>query len=350
MSSADPQPHTAIESSSLVAVIYGGTSSEREVSTQSGEAVLEALRSSAEISALKLHIEDIFIQPDGRWRWRGEVHTEEECISRLPSDCIVFNALHGGRGEGGDVQRALEKARIKYTGSGPEASALCMNKSAAREALSAAGLLCAEAQLITALPDEPGSLESLAEELQTLNKSGHGWFVKPNKGGSSAGVQKVNVGSELIPAIEAVLSGGDEALVEAAIPGVELSAGVCGPSHEDLIAFTPVEIQPRAAGWFDVTEKYDDENGATELCPPESVGDDVILELKQAALTAHRSTACAGYSRTDFIYSPEGQLFALEVNTLPGLTPRSLLPLEAARDGLSFPELCLKILSFSRAK
>ena len=327
-------------------VLYGGTSSERDVSTQSGEAVLCALQASVEQELLDASIESVFIQPDGRWLWRGEASTEEECISRLPKDCVVFNALHGGRGEGGDIQLALNKAGIKYTGSGPQASELCMNKSAARESLIAAGLLCAEGLLLTSLPEEQSSLSKLLNELQALDIRAHGWFVKPNRGGSSAGVQKIDILSELLPAIELVLSSGDAALIEAAIPGVELSAGVCGPSNDELTAFTPVEIQPRSAGWFDVKEKYDDENGAAEHCPPKSVGPDVIAALKRAALVAHRSSACAGYSRTDFIYSPEGRLYVLEVNTLPGLTPRSLLPLEAATDGVSFPELCLRILSY----
>jgi len=333
-----------------VLVLYGGTSSEREVSTQSGEAVLNALQTSTQKGLFHDSIESVFIQPDGLWLWKGVASSEEDCISRLPKDCVVFNALHGGRGEGGDIQRALSKAGIKYTGSGPQASELCMDKNAARESLSSAGLLCAEGLLLTHLPDDKSDLTKLLGQLQDLNTRGAGWFIKPNRGGSSAGVQKVDIISGLLPAIELVLASGDEALVEAAIPGIELSAGVCGPSDDELTAFTPVEIQPRSAGWFDVKEKYDDKNGATEHCPPKSVGAEVISALKNAALLAHRSSACAGYSRTDFIYSAEGQLYVLEVNTLPGLTPRSLLPLEAATDGVTFPELCLRILSYSQAR
>lgn len=308
---------------------------------------MAALRASIESGDLKGRLEAITIQEDGRWLWRGEALEEEESISSLPPNCVVFNALHGGRGEGGGVQRALDKRGISYTGSGPEASALCMNKSAARVALIQASLSCARGALVPSLPEEAQALASLTSELLELDADGHGWFVKPNRGGSSAGVQRVTVIEDLIPSIRNVLEGGEEALVEAAVVGVELSAGVLGPSHDELRAFTPVEIQPRSAGWFDIAEKYDDENGAREACPPESVGAEVINELKSAALIAHRATGCHGYSRTDFIYSSAGQLIALEVNTLPGLTPRSLLPLEAAEDGLSFPELCMSVLHYA---
>jgi D-alanine-D-alanine ligase len=331
----------------LVIVLSGGTSTERDVSLQSGEAVMEALRASIETGALKAKLEAITIEVDGRWRWRGNATDEQDSISSLPASCIVFNALHGGRGEGGGVQRALDKAGILYTGSGPDASALCMNKSTARVALAQAGLHCARGELISSLPEEARDLSALTEQLLDLSSDGHGWFVKPNEGGSSAGVQKVTSVEDLLPAIRLVLMSGEEALVEAAVVGVELSAGVLGGSHNDLTAFTPVEIQPRSAGWFDIAEKYDDENGAREACPPESVSAEVIHELKSAALIAHRATGCHGYSRTDFIYSSAGELIALEVNTLPGLTPRSLLPLEAAEDGVSFPELCMSVLSFA---
>jgi D-alanine-D-alanine ligase len=213
-----------------------------------------------------------------------------------------------------------------------------------------AGLKCAQGTHVLALPTDPQGLSSLTSELLALNADDHGWFVKPNEGGSSAGVHKVNAIGDLLAAIEAVLASGESALVEAAVLGVELSSGVLGASHDELLALTPVEIQPRSAGWFDAAEKYDEEGGALEACPPENVSTEVIHELKRCALLAHRATGCHGYSRTDFIYSTKGQLIALEVNTLPGLTPRSLLPLEAATDGMSFPELCLTVLNPSRGR
>ena len=347
MSRTDHHSHDEEEQGPLVLVLFGGTSTEREVSLQSGEAVMGALRATIDSGGLKAKLEAITIEADGRWLWRGQANCEQDSISALPPSCIVFNALHGGRGEGGDVQRALDKAGICYTGSGPDASALCMNKSAARVTLEQAGLHCARGALVSSLPDDHKGLSALSEQLLDLNPEGHGWFVKPNEGGSSAGIQKVTKIEDLVPAIRLVLASGEEALVEAAVAGVELSAGVLGGSHNDLTAFTPVEIQPRSAGWFDIAEKYDDENGAREACPPESVSAEVIEELKSAALIAHRATGCHGYSRTDFIYSSAGELIALEVNNLPGLTPRSLLPLEAAEDGVSFPELCMRVLNFA---
>jgi D-alanine-D-alanine ligase len=347
VSTSDTSDSKASQSQALVLVLYGGTSSERDVSLQTGESVLAALEGAALAGDLMAQVEAIQIVADGGWSWRSGVLSEEDCVRSLPKNSIIFNALHGGRGEGGGVQRALEEAGIGYTGSGPDASALCMNKSAARDVLMSAGLRCAPGSLITALPTAPQDLSELSAKLWALSVDGRGCFVKPNEGGSSAGIHKVSEIHELIPAIRHVLSSGESALVEAAVSGVELSVGVLESGHNELIALTPVEVQPRSAGWFDVVEKYHDKMGAIEACPPESVPTQAIDELKSAALAAHRETGCHGYSRTDFIYSEEGQLTVLEVNTLPGLTPRSLLPLEATTDGMTFPELCLSILKSS---
>ncbi len=329
----------------LVLVLSGGTSTERDVSLQSGQAVLGALQTSIESGALDAEVKAVFVDPDGRWSCGDAVLSESEFIKSLPSNAVIFNALHGGRGEGGGIQRALEEASVPYTGSGPTASALCMDKNAARQELMGAGLECARGALVTALPKAPGELKALTFRLNALNPEGHGWFVKPNEGGSSAGVRKIDEIKELLPSIAVVLSGGESALIEAAVPGVELSAGVLGNAQDKLLALTPVEIQPQSVGWFDEAEKYDEEGGALEACPPENVPTEVLDDLKKSAVLAHRATGCHGYSRTDFIYSTDGQLIVLEVNTLPGLTPRSLLPLEAEADGFSFPELCLTLLT-----
>ena len=348
MSTSDTPDSKEGRPQALALVLYGGTSTERDVSLQTGESVLAALEGAALAGGLEAQVEAVQIVADGRWSWRDRVLSEEDCIRSLPQNSTVFNALHGGRGEGGGVQRALEDAGINYTGSGPEASALCMNKGAARDVLMSAGLRCAPGALITALPTAPQDISELSAELWALSAEGQGCFVKPNEGGSSAGIHKVSEIQDLIPAIQHVLDSGEAALVEAAVSGVELSVGVLESGHDELIALTPVEVQPRSAGWFNVVEKYDEEKGALEACPPENVTAQTVDELKSAALTAHRKTGCHGYSRTDFIYSEDGQLVVLEVNTLPGLTPRSLLPLEAATDGMSFPELCLRILKSSR--
>jgi D-alanine-D-alanine ligase len=151
---------------------------------------------------------------------------------------------------------------------------------------------------------------------------------------------------DLLPAIATVLAEGDRALVEGLVRGVEVSVGVIGHLGRDLRPLPTVEIRPRSAGWFDPTEKYA-ASGAEEICPPESVPPGVDEELRMLAARAHVATGCRGYSRTDFIVTERAEIFALEINTLPGLTERSLLPLEAAAAGMSFESLCLEILRLS---
>jgi len=348
--SEDTRSSASTTPNPLILVLHGGTSTERAVSLQSGAAVLEALQGASQSGAWAGRAEAVLIDADGRWSFRDEVLSEDQALLAIPPGAVVFNALHGGRGEGGDIQSALENAGVRYTGSGPAASALCMDKASTRDALMLAGLECSPGHLVVSLPAEAEAMAVLMAQLNGMNTDGHGWFVKPNRGGSSAGVQRVTHSEELLSAVESIITSGEEALVEVAITGVELSAGVMGRSEAELIAFTPVEIQPRQAAWFDESEKYDDKNGAREPCPPESVPALVVEEVKLAALTAHKATGCYGYSRTDFIYSQSGCLIVLEVNNLPGLTPRSLLPLEAAKDGVSFLDLCLAILSLAQDK
>jgi D-alanine-D-alanine ligase len=161
---------------------------------------------------------------------------------------------------------------------------------------------------------------------------------------------------ELVPAVEAALAQGGDALVEAFVPGVEVSVGVLGNSGGELRALPPIEIRPAEGRFFDYQQKYDPA-GARELCPAESLdpGDD--RRLREAALLTHRVAGCDGYSRVDFIVPARRAARAgdprpvlLEVNTLPGLTPRSLLPQEAQVSGLDFRGLCLELLSLALSR
>ncbi|MDE0891691.1 MAG: hypothetical protein OSB14_05865, partial [Planctomycetota bacterium] len=258
MKSEDPRSSTITPSTPLILVLHGGTSTERAVSLQSGAAVLEALQGASRSGAWAGRADPVVIDADGRWSFHDKVLSEDQALLAIPPGAVVFNALHGGRGEDGDIQSALESAGVRYTGSGPAASALCMDKASTRDSLMLAGLECSPGRLLVSLPTEPEGMAALEAELDGMNTGGQGWFVKPNRGGSSAGVQRVTRGDELVAAIESIITSGEEALVEGAITGVELSAGVMGRSEADLFAFTPVEIQPRQAGWFDESEKYDD--------------------------------------------------------------------------------------------
>jgi D-alanine-D-alanine ligase len=254
---------------------------------------------------------------------------------------VFLLALHGGEGEGGVVQGLLEAAGRAYSGAGVAASALCLDKHHTRLVLADAGLAVAPGHLVrpVAWRRDP---EAELERLRGLGRAG--WFVKPNRGGSSLGVTRVDQPEQLAVAIERVLAAGDAALVEARMLGVEATCGVLGNRGTALRALPPVEIRPRGTAFFDYSEKYS-AAGALELCPPEGLGAATVARLQEAALLAHEVTGCDGVSRTDFIVPAEGgPVLALEVNTLPGMTARALVPRSAAVMGLDFPALCLELI------
>jgi len=331
-----------------VVILAGGRSSEREVSLRSGVAVQEALggmRGPEGLASLEL----VEIAADGRWVREGDACDPAQCVSDLPQDAVYFLALHGGEGEDGSVQGFLTCAGRAYTGSGVGPSALAMDKSATRAALSAADLRTAPGRLVQAWAWNARRAAELAalRELATHHALGDdGWFVKPNRGGSSVNTHSVQGVDQLAAAIDSVIASGDSALVEARIAGTEATCGVLGGSV-DAQSLPPVEIVPRGDHFFDYEQKYDDD-GAEEFCPPRSFDAATCAALGDSALTAHRVLGCDGYSRTDFIVPRAGgPPVVLEVNTLPGLTSRSLQPQAAAVIGLGFAGLCLHVLGLA---
>jgi D-alanine-D-alanine ligase len=175
--------------------------------------------------------------------------------------------------------------------------------------------------------------------------------AKPRSGGSSVATSIVGEPAEFEAALRQVFATGDDALVEGRIRGVELSCGVLGNRGAQLRALQPIEIRPRAGKFFDYEQKYSSD-GALELCPPLGLEPAMIERVRVAAVAIHGAAGCDGYSRTDFIVpqaelSSEDEPVLLEVNTLPGLTARSLLPQEAAVDGLDYRSLCLLLLELA---
>lgn len=320
-----------------VAVLYGGSSSEREISLVTGRDVAAALargddgRGPARTSAVEL-------DPAGRWLVGGRALAPRAALAALAPLDVVFLGLHGGEGENGTLQAWLGLEGLAYTGSGPQASALCMDKLALRGAVAQQGLRVAAGVGVT--PSEwrsdPAGVRARVEALA----GGSGWFVKPRSGGSSVATSALDGLTELGAALEAVFAIGDDALVEARVRGVEVSCGVLADADGELRALPPVEIRPRAGGFFDYQEKYSS-SGADELCPPRSLDAPTIARVQELAARAHLTARCAGYSRADFIVPGAGEPVLLEVNTLPGLTPRSLLPQEAAAVGIDYRTLCL---------
>jgi D-alanine-D-alanine ligase len=287
---------------------------------------------------------EIEIESSGAWNLEGERCAPATAVAMLPESTIYFIGLHGGEGENGAVQGFLETCARRFTGSGVGASALCMDKHATRLVGADAGLLVAPAQIVDAAAWAERKGEILA---RAIALSSDGWAVKPNGGGSSVATSIVDRAEDLGPAIDRALATGDRALIERRILGTEATCGVLGDAGGELRALTPVEIVPKAGRFFDWEEKYS-AGGAVENCPPQSIDAAGCARLRALASRVHRATGCDGYSRSDFILPARGgEPVFLEVNTLPGMTSRSLLPQAARAEGLSFRDLCLEILALA---
>ena len=291
-----------------VAVLYGGISAEREVSLASGRQVMAAL------NARGFDVTGIDVGPDLR--------TTLAALDPAPD--AVFNALHGRFGEDGAIQGVLDWLGIPYTHSGVRASALAMDKVAAKAVFSAAGLPVARGRVV---------------EIATLHAQDPWptpYVVKPINEGSSVGVRIVREGDNRRAAIAASWSFGPQALVEEYVEGRELTVAVLGER-----ALMVTEIAP-AHGFYDYESKYVD--GGSRHVLPATIHPDASARALDIALSAHRALGCRGASRADFRYDDlagePGRLVLLEVNTQPGLTPTSLLPEQAAHVGIDFAALC----------
>jgi D-alanine-D-alanine ligase len=321
-----------------VVVLYGGTSSEREISLVTGRDVATALakpdddRGPRRVSAIE-------IDAQGRWVLADRALAPAEALHLLQPVDVVFLGLHGGTGENGSLQGWLELESLAYTGSGAQASALCMDKLALRGVVAQRGIPVAPGVCVRA---DEWRRDAGGVRARIAALAADGWIVKPRNGGSSVATNSVAAPSALGPALESVFEIGDDALVEARVAGVEVSCGVLDTGERAPRALAPVEIQPRQGAFFDYAEKYSS-GGAVELCPPRSLGAAEIARVQAHAVAAHQAARCAGYSRTDFIVPAHGEPVLLEVNTLPGLTPRSLLPQEALVAGIDYRTLCLWI-------
>jgi D-alanine-D-alanine ligase len=344
-----PEPTPDLSTFS-VGLLMGGRSSEREVSLESARGVGAALRGElrgAHGSRLPADVLEIEIALDGRWIVDGVRLDPDAALAALERVDVFFICLHGGEGEDGTLQRFLDRAGRRYTGSGARASALCMDKHAMRSIAQSVGVRVASGLCVAAAEWRANQAAVLAR-IRDLGAAG--WVLKPRHGGSSVATFVVRDAAELEAAAERVLATGDDLLAEERIAGVELSCGVLGSSDGPAIALTPIEIRPDDGRFFDYQQKYSS-SGARELCPPERVDAMVCAQVRELTLRAHRVAGCEGYSRTDFIVpSDGGEPVLLEVNTLPGMTSRSLLPQEAAVHGIDYTELCLRIAGCALAR
>jgi D-alanine-D-alanine ligase len=304
-----------------IGVLLGGLSSEREVSLRSGEAVLAALRQRGHDAV------PIYVDRD------LDVALRQEQIE------VAFIALHGRWGEDGCVQGLLEMLGIPYTGSDVLASALAMHKAKAKELFRLHNLPTPAYYVLSAAAlAGPAAGRDGSDELTAIHGDfGFPCVVKPVREGSSVGVSICRAPEGLGPAVERALRFDDEILVERFIAGKEVSVAVL----EDR-ALGAVEIAPRE-GFYDYASKYT--RGATDYFVPPRVSPERYRGLLTQALRAHRALGCHGATRVDMMVSDSGNEFVLEVNTLPGLTPTSLLPKIADAAGIAFGELCDMMLA-----
>ena len=290
-----------------VAVLMGGVSSEREVSLRSGQAVVKGLEAAG-----------YAVTP---------VVLEREAVEGLPAGIeAVFLALHGGYGENGGVQADLDRLGMPYTGAGSAASRLAMDKIATKRRLVERGVPTPEFAVL--MPNEMESPLSLPV------------VVKPPCDGSSMGISRVLEAAAWAPALALARQFATDVLVERFIPGREMTVGVLGDQ-----VLPVVEIRA-ADGWYGFDAKY--VSGNTVYSFPDPVAEAGLLARCQAlALATFRALNARGLGRIDFRVTETGEPFVLELNSLPGLTATSLMPKAAAAAGMSFSDLCARIMELA---
>ena len=324
-----------------IAVLMGGTSAEREVSLASGLAIVKALRERGHEVAT-VDTARGFIAPGDEGQLLPEgVHaappgaTDQTlhpmdlvAIPQLKEAEVAFLALHGGAGEDGTVQALLDLAGIRYTGTGPLGSGIAMDKDVTKR-------LLRDAQVPT-LPWRIARAPDYAYDRDTIEDLiGLPLIVKPSRQGSSVGMTVVTDPAELDAAVREAARYDSEVMIERYAKGRELTVSILGDQ-----ALPPVEIRPKK-GIYDYHSKYTP--GMTEYFCPAPLDEEITAQVQAYALRAFKVLKLNGYSRIDFILAKE-QLWCLEANTLPGMTATSLLPKAAAAAGMSFPELCDRIV------
>jgi D-alanine-D-alanine ligase len=289
-----------------ITVLKGGPSAEREVSLRSGTAAAAALREAGyEVNEVVVDNAD-FEVPEG---------TE-----------LVFLALHGTFGEDGQIQKILHARGLPYTGANADVSGIAFDKEKTKEKFRQHGIPTPEGQLVRSLKEVTLSLPV---------------FIKPNAQGSSVGSRSATTREELAIALADALKFDSAALVERLIQGKELTVGVLGDHVLPIVEIHPLD------GFYDYTNKYT--KGRTEYFCPARLSREITELIQKHALNAHRAIGDPVYSRIDFLLEKDANPYCLEINTIPGMTATSLLPKAAAAVGITFPQLCRRIVELSSA-
>jgi len=314
-----------------VGVVRGGVSDEFEVSIKTGASVLAALPKDKYVGI------DILLSKDGEWHVEGVPKNIRQMRANVD---VVFNALHGEFGEDGKASRLFETHDIPYTGSNTLPSALAMNKPLAKEAFRRAGIRVPPGMTIedyrdsTIVGEIPEKIQELAHKI--FRNIPSPWVLKPARGGSSINTYVAKNWGELVHALSQLFSYGGDIVAEQYIRGKEATVGVIRDfRNKKLYPLMPVEIRAKGNDFFDYVSKY---SGHADEAVPGSFSPKEKEELERHAMEAHEALGLNDYSRSDFIVTPRGHIYILEINNLPGLCEASLFPKALHAVGSNLPE------------
>ena len=311
-------PSVILKETCKVAVLAGGSSSERDVSLQSGA---NAQRALIEAGYTTVDLLD---------------PADDSFLSEIKAYDVAFIALHGVGGEDGQIQHVLEYLGVPYTGSDSFASACGMDKEVSKLIYAQAEIPIAQG--VALVKGRPYDIDKI------VNQLGPQIFVKPADNGSSYGISLVKDPSELAGAIDLAFGYADKILVEQRIVGTEITVGVLGDDN-DLQALPIVEICcPEATEFYDLSVKYVDPTEIHRI--PARISDDDYRAAQELACRAHRALGCFGISRSDFIVTDKGPII-LETNTIPGMTSASLYPDEVVHANMAFSDVCTRLVEMA---
>ncbi len=295
-----------------IAVLYGGWSSERDISLGSGKCVMQSLKKQG-------------------FKTKG-IDVDKKFTSKLKGIDVAFIALHGKPGEDGSVQGILDFLDIPYTGSGVLGSAIGMDKVVSKYLFE-----------INGIPTPDFYFEDNIDIDEIIIKLDLPVVVKPRAEGSSVGIHVLETKNDIKKVITSMRRKYNGLLFEKYIPGM---MATCGILHETPLPV--LEIAPKKRKFYDYRSKYTE--GMTEYIVPARIPEVQYKKIQEYALSAHRAISAQGFSRVDFVLDGDHNPYALEVNTIPGLLSGSNLPLEASAMGLSYDDLIFEILKTSRPK